>query len=1251
MIHRNRCSRDAAVAFSIILFSLVSGCQLFQATQRKEASPAKVLQPTKIESAVKPGDRPGDGKPESAGNDQKRDETDRALTDRILRHHNRGLAYLEQYNFASAAEEFRKLLDLKQDSHIAAVNLGIAYYYLVEAARARKQFESALQRTPGEPHAHFMLGLIARKENRNDEATRHFNQVLAVHPDDPATHYNLGLIFARAKDYQKAIMHFEKVLQAEAHNVSALYNLATALARSGRQGEARRVIEKFEELKGQDQSSAPMGQQYMEEGRFAQAINQYESAGADTQNARPKVKFVDVTSAAGIDFVHGGPGGSTGASSLPRRVSAAEYSQHWAEQNLVAAFGSGAAFLDYNRDGLLDIYIVNCSSDRNRSGNKLYRNNGDGTFTDVTNEAGVGGIGMGMGVAVGDYNNDGYPDIYVTSYGRNTLYLNDRNGKFTDVTEQAGVGGAQGKWSLSAAFFDYDHDGDLDLYVTNFVDLNSVPTKEYFTFPDEFSGQANTLYRNNGNGTFTDVTRQAGVGGGRSKSTSVIFGDYDDSRAIDFYVVNYGSPNNLYRNNRDGTFTDEARRVGAAATGGAMGAAWGHFTGNPYPDLFLSPPGGESRGLLLRNKDGRSFSENRIGTKSQQADPSGHSLTWGTFAFDFDNDGHLDVLLVGDGCRLLRGLGDRRFVDVSEEVGLSAFQHSEFRSAALGDYDGDGDIDLLLIRNGGRALLLRNDGGNRNHYVKLNLAGAHDNKAGIGAKVEIRSGGMWQKAEVTGNCGYLTQGGAEIILGLGERSRADSIRILWPSGVLQAELEPAANRVVRLEEIDRKGTSCPILYAWNGSRYEFVTDFLGGSAVGYLLAPGEYNTPDTDEYIKIPSSQLKARDGFYSIKMNNQLEEVIFIDEVKLLAVDHPAGVDVYPNERLMPCPPFPEFKIHTVKNPRLPRSAVDDAGNDLLPSIRYIDRTYADGFELLPFKGYAKEHSIVLDLGDLSSAKKILLLLTGWIDYADSSSNLAASQAGIKLIPPYVQVRNQQGEWVTSVENMGFPAGLPKTMTVDLTGKFSTPDYRVKITTNMRIYWDQILLDTFSEPVPLKVTKLDAAEGRLTWYGYPREYSPDGRKPFLYEYRERERSASWKSHLGIYTRYGDVRPLIQARDDMYVIMHHGDEITAGFDAQKLPPPPPGWARSFLVYAAGFGKDMDLNSAYSDTVGPLPFRAMSGYPYGNLEQYPSDKEHQQYLRTYNTRRIQDPLDFAQSPKRRSTAMRECKKLLASVSGR
>jgi hypothetical protein len=642
-------------------------------------------------------------------------------------------------------------------------------------------------------------------------------------------------------------------------------------------------------------------------------------------------------------------------------------------------------------------------------------------------------------------------------------------------------------------------------------------------------------------------------------------------------------------------------QAGVNFAGKSLGVGAGDLNKDNFIDFYL--PNYDGRDALFLSDGRGGFGRKEI---------SGDSGIITGQIIDFDNDGILDLIL------LLRDAGFAYVRMQGDSMLTPGLAPGSTRAIATGDIDGDGGIDRISFNGAGNLVFHRNEGAGKN-YVHLALAGKTSNRGAVGTKAELRSGSLRQKLEVYASSPAPAPSG--LIFGLGYRTAVDSLQLLWPSGVLQSELSVKPSATNSFEELDRKGTSCPILYAWNGSRYEFVTDFLGGSAIGARTPGDGWNYPDTDEYILVTGDQLKERDGVYSILMNNQLEEVIYFDAARLLAVDHPGDIEIYPNERLMPGPPHPDFKIYATRDARPPVKAFDDKGADILPLIKEVDRRYPEDFEKLKFKGYAEEHAITLDLGDVKNARRVLLLMTAWIDYADSTSNKAATQAGVGITPPYLQVKNARGEWQTVIPQMGFPAGLPKTMTVDLTGKFLCDDSQVRIVTSMRIYWDQILIDVSGGDFTTRVTKLDPLRAELRWRGFPREYSPDGRKPQIYDYSVIEPLAPWKAHLGNYTRFGDVRELLLAPDDMYVITRSGDEMQIDFDARRLPALSKGWKRTFLVYADGFGKDMDINSARPETIGELPFHGMKSYPHSLTDRYPITKRHQDYLLRYNTRTV------------------------------
>ncbi len=1112
----------------------------------------------------------------------------------LYRLNNLGVALMEQYKHEDAVKQFRQALTTDPDFAVARINLALALYFLNDSRGAVEEARVAVRLAPENLSAHYALAAALRNEKLYDEALAEFNKVLAVDGRDPATNVQIGQLYSQKQQYGPAIEAFRRALDAEPYNATAAYSLAQALIRSGQAPEGQKMLTRFQQLRASGYATT-LGNVYGEKGRYAEAVV---STGAEPElvsQEGPPVKFAEIAKEAGLNAT------TAAATALGRKLGRTEFNET-TKRELAAALGSSVSLGDIDGDNRLDALVTGIEAG-GKPFVRLFRNEG-GKFSDATAKSKLAIAQPAAGAVFGDFDNDGRTDLALFGYQTLTLWKNAGDGSFTEATAQLGLAGGYAGWAATAAWVDIDHDGDLDLYAGNFADLRAWPVAgDSAVFPDDFPGEENRLFRNNGNGTFTDTTAQAGLGGGKLKTTAVVPTDYNNQRDIDLLVVNYGGPAQLFSNQRDGSFRETAASAGIKFAGKALGAGAGDLNKDNFIDFYL--PNADGKETLF-------LSDGRAGFAMIEMADGG---SWTAQMADYDNDGLLDVVTQGPaGAQLRRGLGTR----LAAPRAAFATKSGAPRALAIGDLNDDGGNDLLAVSEAGAFGLHRSEGFKKN-FARLALAGKTSNRSAIGAKVEMRSGSLRQKLEVYSASPAVAATGT--LFGLGDRTQVDALQLLWPAGILQSEVAIKASENNPVEELDRKGTSCPILYAWDGSRYEFVTDFLGGSAIGARVPGNQWNYPDTDEYVRVTGDQLKERDGRYSILMNNQLEEVIYFDAVKLLAVDHPAGTEIYPNERLMPAPPFPAFKLYSTRAARPPRSAVDDRGNDLLPLIEKVDRRYPEDFEKLRFKGYAREHAITLDLGDVRRARQVVLLLTAWIDYADSTSNMAATQAGETLTPPYLQVRNARGQWQTVLPQMGFPAGLPKTMTVDLTGKFLCDDSSVRIVTNMRIYWDQILVDASDGAAPMKITPLEPMDADLHWRGFPREYSPDGRKPLIYDYSVIEPTAPWKAHLGNYTRFGDVRDLLLAPDDMYVITRSGDEIRIDFDARRAPALPAGWKRTFLVYADGFGKDMDLNSARPETIGELPFHGMKSYPHAPTDRYPATRRRLDYLERYNTRTV------------------------------
>ena len=524
------------------------------------------------------------------------------------------------------------------------------------------------------------------------------------------------------------------------------------------------------------------------------------------------IQFVDVTQEAGIHWKH--VDGRSG------------------QKYFMETLGSGAAFFDYDADGDPDLYFVNSAplpgyDSQEIPQNCLYQNNGDGTFTDVTETAGVGDTGYGHGCAVGDYNNDGQLDLYVTNYGVNRLYRNNGDGTFTEVAESAGV--AESRWSTSCAFADYDRDGYLDLYVVNYIvfDMDENPWCGFkekgiraYCEPDNFTAQSDTLYRNNGDGTFTDVTKTAGIYNTTGKGLGVVWGDYNNDGTPDIYVANDSTENLFYHNNGDGTFEEVGFMVGVALSEdgvaeNGMGTAFGDWNNDGWLDLTVTNYAQQTNTLYHNDADGF-FTDATATTKTAQL--TYPYLGWATAFMDYDNDGYQDLFVANghlhenlaelgqEGTYGQRNLLFRNnaangtFTEVSETLGPGMKLQDVSRGATFADYDLDGDLDIVVTNSNTAPRLLRNDGGNEKNYLQIRLTATHGSTDAIGARVKLTTGKLTQTREVRSGDGYLSQQNLILHFGIGDYEQVDSIEVLWQSGTKQFIESIPANQMLSLEE-------------------------------------------------------------------------------------------------------------------------------------------------------------------------------------------------------------------------------------------------------------------------------------------------------------------------------------------------------------------------------------------------------------------------------------------------------------------
>lgn len=764
------------------------------------------------------------------------------------------------------------------------------------------------------------------------------------------------------------------------------------------------------------------------------------------------------------------------------------------------------------------------------------------------------------------------------------------------------------KGVLQVAPFDLDADGDLDLIVSTTSGLS--------------------LWANRDNFTFADVSSRSLFPASESRFTRMI--PIDWNRNVDMDVV-LGGPqsesagfleNLSHGRSRWTPFSTDLADMGAVNDLDVL-----DVDANASWDLVAAT----SAGLRVLMTEDRGSGIQRL-LKDSVVD---EFVADGVMSFDFDNDGYLDVLAWNsDEIILCRVKPDGTLTRVADVLPAGLENVSDCQAAEV---DADGDLDLLVRSQDGLKWYL-NEGGNENGWVDL-LVRADPQKEpqkrservnihGIGSLLELKAGTLYQPRVVTGQSTHF---------GLGKLADVETIRVLWTNGIPANVVDPKPGETV-CEQQDLKG-SCPYIYTWNGEEFVFFTDALWAAPIGLQFAEGVLAPAREWEYLLLPGELLAQVDGEYRLQFTEELWEAAYFDQVELLAVDHPAEIEVYSNEKVGPAE-IAEFKIHTVRQRQLPVAARDQRGWDVLETVSRRDEVYTKGFDVKHKQGLTEEHFLELDLGDLTSGKlaagdtgagesaegdtkqprTIKLFLTGWVFPSDTSINIGLSQNPDldSPRPPALWVPDANGDWQEVMPYMGFPGGKTKTICVDLTGMFPSDDYRVRIVTTMEFYWDEAFFTVDEEPGEHRVTSLELLSADLHTRGFSARIPHPQFGPVRYDYNEVTTYAHWPTMAGYFTRFGDVTPLLLSTDDEQVVMGAGDEMTLKFAVGKTKLPA-GWKRDFVLHNVGWDKDADLNTVYGQTVEPLPFAGQQGYPDITGDQYPDTPRHREYLRKYQTR--------------------------------
>ena len=1083
------------------------------------------------------------------------------------------------------------------------------------------------------PWAPFALGVLNRhlgNPERMAEALRLFELCYKLAPEDPDACYRLGVAYKDARRYEESVTLLEKSVSLAPHFSGAWYALNSAFARLRKLDDRQRAFEMFElfeeELDGYLAKKLDLKYNYM--GRYACVIRSLPPfEGEEPAPATPIALSFVVASEPGLEATH-----TPVAWPFGRSLDAGGSLRDFLMTEVAPGLAAGMAIHDLDGDGSYELYVA----DGRGIGRLLQRR--EGRWVDIASEAGIQGELASLGGVFADFNHDGRIDLYVYGAGPNRMFLNQGELRFR---HQPGLE-AGDSITLSAQAVDADHDGDLDLVVPGYLALPDAAAKaeSASSFPGDFAGAANHLYNNDRptifdaeakGGGFRDLAPEFAFGSGAQRSPSALVLDFDRDGDADIFELIDGEANRLFLNDRIWRYREEAKAWGVDDRGPGLATLALDLDQDGLSDVALMK-GPSSALQILRNESPRGF----VATPEAMAPLLGEQRRGLLASADFDNDGRLELIQADPQSALIRIV--RPGVDISE---IELPEGAQPRSMIPFDLDDDGGMDLIVADASGAIHLVRNRSEGRGNWIKVQLRGKEENAMapvwanpfGLGAFVEVAAGGRRIYDDTLSSNGYGSGSSPRLHIGLGPEDDVDYLRVIWPDLVIQNELNLAGGQQHSYAEVNRKPSSCPVLFVGRADgSFDFIADFLGVGGLGFFLSPDSYATPDNTEMLRI--GEIEEQNGRLELRVLEPMEEICYLDELRLIEVRHPEALEVQVDERLATREPMPTGRPLGLGQRIWPTRIETGRGSDTTDALRRIDRVYQpDLIHDHRFTGYlAEEQSLVVDVDAeaLAAARpspdaKLQLLINAWTEYPYSHVNFAAWQAGVR--GKSFSLDLPEGDtWATVFPEFGYPAGMSRTMAIDVSSWLSDGASRFRLRTNLEIYVDALWL-AWEDPRELEVVDHAFERAELRFAGYPEERSPDGKQPKLYDYQRISPTFDWKQLSGKFTNYGDVRELINGVDDRYVVMSHGEEIALSIDAKTLAPLPEGWTRTFFLKADGWCKDMDPYTAAPDTVLPLPWHGMDGYPPSPGHDYPA--EQMKWMEEWNRRTI----DWSYDPRR------------------
>lgn len=1145
----------------------------------------------------------------------------------IVRLMNQGVGYMENLSSDKndqAIETFRKVVKLAPENRVGKINLGIALLNTGTAENldeAIKIFNEILAKDPNDIHAHFNLAMILNHRGQLDEAAPHYEAVTKLDPEDPHAWYLLGYTHPKGRESPQSRECFVKALKLNPYLNAARYSLAMHPVDRDDDKTTAMLAEKEALANATWESEYKIGYTLM--GKYADIIGRAERMHQIEAGPMPKFgaePALDVTLAAGCRWA--------------TRDDLAKLPDGAALLKVRDQYGAGLTFLDYDRDGKPDMFLPMAVVDGGKVRNLLLHNEG-GKFRDTTKEVGLADSPSCSVVCIGDYDNDSFPDIFLGGPEKQKLYRNKDGKSFVDVSTLAAIDQIKGNCH-TALWADLDQDGDLELVLgfnsekaagveNGLVILLNMgvapPTEGKKDQPSATVLPLSTKFKR-----FEKLPKELA----ETPVNNVVACDIDGDLDLDLLVFHKGVMTPLYNDRLLRFHTGKE----AAVAGKKL------ITG-----MSLNMGKGLRSGVVALASDGPPAwcsERNTTGDNSLLAATIEAPRLMQASGTDFDLDGARDVIALAIDDKgatspvFLHHEGDKLNKHENDFGPADSFP-KDLTAIAGVDLDGDGNPDLVYWSQS-TGLGWRKNLGNGNKSIQIQVTGTRDlsnhqrtNGDGIGSLISILAGRLFSTVEYSSMSSGPGQSLLPLTLGIGKADRVETALIVWPDCVRQSELDLAAGKLHRIVETNRKTTSCPVISTWDGERFTYVTDCLGAGAIGEITADGSVRPPRPEESIRIEQRQLKAKDGYYKLKMTEPMDEVMYLDRARLSVIEHPVGWKIFPDERFAgEVPATQEFLAF--KDWKLPASTKNHRGSDMTAALRDKDGKTVDQFARRSWLGFAENHHVELDFGNVEakSGERWFLILHGWTDYPYPESIYAATQAGVEMQTPILERMNADGKW-ERVADIGFPAGLPKTMTYEVTGKLPAKGGKYRISTNLQIYWDQIALAPLvavlpqqdsgpaASPIPgVTVRHAPLANANMIHRGLIKEVTPAKlTDPVSYDDSQIEKVAvsKWQGKL---TRLGDVTELLQATDDRHVLCGPGDEITLSFTANETTLAE-GRERTFILRTWGYCKDTAPFTATAGYVGPLPFRAMPKYPYGADVKLPPELV--EYNRVWNTRRF------------------------------